>query len=74
MKQFCVTTAMGKRLIGKALDAIGLMMGAEVCLLAAGGIYGAEGAARLGITGTKEQIQAAAELIKSVADELPCEA
>lgn len=55
------------------LDAIGLMTGAEACLLAAGGIYGAEGAAWLGITGTEEQIQAAAELIKSVADEPPCE-
>ena len=56
------------------LDAIGLMTRAEACLLAAGGIYGAEGAAWLGITGTEEQIQAAAELIKSVADEPPCEA
>jgi len=56
------------------LDAIGLMTGAEACLLAAGGIYGAEGAAWLGITGSEEQIQAAAELIKSVADEPPCEA
>jgi hypothetical protein len=56
------------------LDAIALMTGAEACLLAGGGIYGAEGAAWLGITGTEEQIQAAAELIKSVADEPPCEA
>jgi len=55
------------------LDAIGLMTGAEACLLAAGGIYGAEGAAWLGITGTEEQIQAAAELIKSLAGEPPYE-
>jgi hypothetical protein len=54
------------------LDAIKLMTGAEACLIAAGGTYGAEGAAWLGLTGTEEQIQAAAELIKSVADEPPC--
>ncbi len=54
------------------VDAIRLMTGAEACLIAAGGVYGAEGAAWLGITGTEEQIQAAAELIKSVADEPPC--
>jgi hypothetical protein len=54
------------------LEAIKLMTGAEACLIAAGGIYGAEGAAWLGITGTEEQIQAAAELIKSVSDEAPC--
>ena len=54
------------------LDAIKLMTGAEACLLAAGGTYGAEGAAWLGISGTKEHIQAAAERIKSVAGEPPC--
>jgi hypothetical protein len=54
------------------LDAIKLMTGAEACLLAAGGTYGAEGAAWLGLTGTEEQIQAAAELIKSVAGEPLC--
>jgi hypothetical protein len=56
------------------LDAIRLMTGAEAHLIAAGGIYGAEGAAWLGITGTQEQVEAAAELIKSVSDEPPCEA
>jgi hypothetical protein len=55
------------------LDAIKLMTGAEAHLIAAGGVYGAEGAAWLGITGAEEQIEAAAELIKSVADEPPCE-
>ena len=55
------------------LDAIKLMTGAEAHLIAAGGIYGAEGAAWLGVAGTEEQIQAAAELIKSVADEPPCQ-
>jgi hypothetical protein len=55
------------------LDAIKLMTGAEAALIAAGGIYGAEGAAWLGVTGTEEQIEAAVELIKSVAGEPPCE-
>ncbi len=55
------------------LEAIKLMTGAKSYLLAAGGIYGAEGAAWLGLTGTEEQIQAAAKLVKSVAGEAPCE-
>jgi hypothetical protein len=54
------------------LDAIKLMTGADSCLIAAGGVYGAEGGYWLGTTGTDEQIQAAADLIKSVADEPPC--
>jgi len=54
------------------LDAIKLMTGAEACLIAAGGISGAEGSAWLGITGSEEQIQASADLIRSVADEPPC--
>jgi len=54
------------------LDAIKLMTGAEACLIAAGGTYGAEGAAWLGISGTEEQIRDAAELIRSIADEPPC--
>jgi len=56
------------------LDAIRLMTGAEAHLIAAGGIYGAEGAAWLGITGSQEQIEAAADLIKSISGEPPCEA
>ena len=55
------------------LDAIRLLTGAEACLVAGGGIYGAEGASWLGVSGSEEQVQAAAELIKSVADEPPCE-
>ena len=55
------------------LDAIELLTGAKACLVAGGGIYGAEGAYWLGISGSEEQVQAAAELIKSVADEPPCE-
>lgn len=55
------------------LDAIHLLTGAEASLIAAGGIYGAEGSSWLGITGTEEQVQTAAELIHSVAHEPPCE-
>jgi hypothetical protein len=55
------------------LDAIRLLAGGDAFLIAAGGICGAEGAAWLGIAGTQEQIQAAADLIESVADEPPCE-
>ncbi len=54
------------------LDAIKLMTGAEACLIAAGGVYGAEGASWLGVTGTEVQIQAAATLIRSLANEPPC--
>jgi hypothetical protein len=54
------------------LDAIKLMTGAEARLVAAGGIYGAEGASWLGITGSEAQIQAAAELIQSIIAEPPC--
>jgi hypothetical protein len=55
------------------LDAINLLTGAEAVLLACGGIYGAEGAAWVGVSGTDEQVQAASDLIKSVAQEPPCE-
>jgi hypothetical protein len=50
-----------------------LLTGAEATLLACGGIYGAEGAAWVGVSGTEEQVQAASALIKSVAQEPPCE-
>jgi hypothetical protein len=55
------------------LDAITLLIGAEATLLACGGIYGAEGAAWVGVSGTEEQIQAASDLIKWAAQEPPCE-
>ncbi len=55
------------------LDAIGLLTGAEAMLVAAGGVYGAEGAAWVGVDGTPEQQAAAAGLIRSVRDEPPCE-
>jgi len=54
-------------------DAIQILTGAEACLLAAGGIYGAEGSAWLGISGTEKQIQAVGDLIECIANEPPCE-
>jgi hypothetical protein len=55
------------------LDAIQLLTGAEVILIAGGGILGAEGSAWIGVSGTEEQIAAAAALIKSISGEPPCE-
>jgi len=55
------------------LDAIRLLTGAQACLLAAGGIYGAEGSAWLGISGTEQQIKAAAGLIGEISGESPCQ-
>ena len=55
------------------LEAIHLLTGAEPILIAGGGIFGAEGSAWIGINGTKEQVTAAAELIKSLSGEPPCE-
>jgi hypothetical protein len=55
------------------IHAIRLLTGAEACLLAAGGIYGAEGSAWLGISGSEAQVQAAAGLIRSLAGEPPCQ-
>jgi hypothetical protein len=56
------------------LDAIDLLTGAHAQLIAAGGIYGAEGAAWLGISGTDDAVAAALNLIESLADEPPCRA
>ena len=55
------------------LDAIQILTGADPVLIAAGGIYGAEGAVWLGISGTEKQVGDAAALIKSVAKEPACE-
>jgi hypothetical protein len=55
------------------MDAIELLTGAEVRLVAAGGIYGAEGASWIAITGSEEQEAAAADVIKAVSGEPPCE-
>ena len=55
------------------LDAIRLITGCEVSLIAAGGVLGAEGASWLGIAGTQEQVESASALIDSVSNEPPCE-
>lgn len=56
------------------IDAIRQMTGAEACLLAAGGVHGAEGSIWLGITGDEEALDAADSLITSLRGEPPCEA
>lgn len=56
------------------IDAIRLLTGAEACLLASGGVYGAEGAVYLGLTGATDQVQAAAALIRRLRDEPPTRA
>jgi hypothetical protein len=55
------------------LNAISLLTGAEAFQIAAGGVYGAEGSAWLGIDGTPEQIEAAGKLIEAVKAEPACE-
>jgi hypothetical protein len=55
------------------IDAIRLLTGAEATLIAAGGIYGAEGASWLGISGAMEQVDAAMELLQSISAEPQCE-
>jgi len=54
------------------IDAITQLTGAEVHLVASGGICGAEGSYWFGIAGTEEEVEAASELIHSVAKEPPC--
>jgi hypothetical protein len=56
------------------LDAITQLTGAEAELIAAGGVYGAEGAVWVGLDGDAEQIDQAVQLVASVATEPPCEA
>ncbi len=55
------------------LDAIKLVTGAEACLIAGGGTYGAEGAAYLGVIGSEEQLEAATEMIRLTMGEPPCQ-
>ncbi len=54
------------------IDALRLLTGVDAHLLAAGGIYGAEGSSWLGVWGTAEQKEAASALIKSLEGEPPC--
>ncbi len=55
------------------LDAIRILTGAEATLIAAGGVYGAEGAVWLGISGTPEQVDIAVRLIESISTEASCQ-
>ncbi len=55
------------------LDAIGLLTGASARLVAAGGIYGAQGAVWIAVKGTESQLLAADEVMASVVSEPPCE-
>jgi hypothetical protein len=54
------------------LDAIKQLTGAEAFMLAAGGIYGAEGSVWIGVKGESEQVEAAENLIKEHANEPQC--
>ena len=56
------------------LDAIELLTGAKASLLAGGGIYGAEGCAWIGVTGSDDQVADASALIRNVIGEPLCEA
>jgi hypothetical protein len=56
------------------LDAIKLLTGADAKLMAAGGVYGAEGASWLTIEGSEQEIESAVNLVDSVVGEPACEA
>ncbi|MCW4035750.1 MAG: hypothetical protein NWE75_01010 [Candidatus Bathyarchaeota archaeon] len=51
------------------IEALGILAGVDAYLYAAGGIAGAEGAVRLLLDGTEEQVQAALELVESIKGE-----
>ena len=53
------------------LDAMNVLTGANVELIAAGGVCGAEGSCWLAVTGTKEQEDDAEKIFASVAYEPP---
>jgi hypothetical protein len=55
------------------LDAVSTLAGARACLLAGGGVHGAEGAVWIGVAGTAEQVQAAGDLLAGLAGEPPCQ-
>lgn len=56
------------------LDAIELLTGAKAKLIAGGGICGAEGAVWIAVWGQDGQVKAAADLVKSISNEPPCQA
>lgn len=51
------------------LEAIEILSEAQAELVASGGVSGAEGSYRLAVTGTKEQLEIAGQIIKSVVNE-----
>jgi len=51
------------------IEAISLLTGAEAELVAAGGVFGAEGSVWLAVSGSEEEMDAAEKLLKSVASE-----
>lgn len=53
------------------IEAIDLLTGARAYQIAAGGIRGAEGAVRLLVDGTDEQMKALSDIIKEIAEEEP---
>ncbi|MFV0241041.1 MAG: hypothetical protein ACK5H4_13495 [Lacrimispora sphenoides] len=53
------------------LEAITLLTGVSAELIAAGGIKGAEGSCWIGISGTEEQVAAAGEILRAIANEPP---
>jgi len=54
------------------IEALGMLTGAGAQLIGGGGVYGAEGAVRLGITGQPAHVDEAISLLESLADEPPC--
>ena len=53
------------------LEAIKILTGLSAELVAAGGVCGAEGSYWIAVTGKQEQVDAASEIIKSIANEPP---
>jgi len=53
------------------LDALRVLTAAEVELVAAGGVCGAEGACWVSVTGEPEQEEFAEQVVASLSDELP---
>ena len=60
-------------LVFTELDAIALLTGADAELCAAGGVCGAEGSVWLAVSGSREQVDKADGLIRSIASEPPFE-
>lgn len=56
------------------LQAIEMLTAAGARLIGGGGVYGAEGAVWLGVTGQTGHVDAATKLLESLAGEPPCEA